>query len=237
MKHKLRKFIYVFLVTLAALAFVVKFGGPQLLRLYIETGVGDCKKIPILCMVPVEHITCPVPQKEEFSEYIPHTFPKMEIFIPKGFNIVQETVKKVYYKKGLRRHSGPVIYCLYKEPDFFIGLFPQLRKIGVNDNYEFIKRVMYANVAKIQGISDAFFVIMKGIFIPDLGNQKNVKMIGFTCHNKKGFINYNLGEKENYFDCNVIGPKGDFYKVYIKDKAAALDLQNVITVIFTLEPR
>ena len=238
MKNKLRKFITVVLALVAAVLFVAKFAGPRLLQFYIETGVGSCRKIPILCMVPVQQVVfCDPDKKEAFINFTPHTFPKMSLAIPKGFNVVQETVKKVYYKKGPRRHSGPVIYLLYKDKDFFIGLFPQLKARGVTNNYEFIKRTMFANLNNIRGITDAFFVIMKGIFIPDLGDQKNVQMIGFACMNKKGFINYNLGEKENYFDCDVIDGNGSFYKIYIKDSEAVLDLSQVIAIISTLEAR
>ncbi|MDD5595578.1 MAG: hypothetical protein PHY94_04960 [Candidatus Omnitrophica bacterium] len=238
MKNKFRKFITIVLAFIVAVLFVVKFAGPRLLQFYIETGVGSCRKIPILCMMPVQQVVfCQPDKKEALNDFIPHTFPKMSLAIPKGFNVVQETIKKVYFKKGLRRYSGPVIYVLFKERDFFIGLFPQLKTQGVTNNYEFLKRTMFANLNNIQGITDAFFVIMKGIFIPDLGDQNNVQMIGFTCMDKKGFINYNLGKKENYFDCNVIDQAGNFYKIYIKDKAAVLNLSQVVEIMATLEAK
>jgi len=238
MKNKFRKFITIVVAFVVAVLFVAKFAGPSLLRLYVETGVGSCRKIPILCMMPVEQVVfCEPDKKEAFNSFVPLAFPKMSLAIPKGFNVVQEAIKKVYYKKGFRRYSGPVIYLLYKERNFFIGLFPQLKAQGVSNNYEFLKRTMFANLNNIKGITDAFFVIMKGIFIPDLGDQKNVQMIGFACMDKKGFINYNLGEKENYFDCNVIDQEGNFYKIYIKDKAAVLNLSQVIAIISTLEAK
>jgi len=61
---------------------------------------------------------------------------------------------------------------------------------------------------------------MKGIFTPDLGRQENVKMAQFKVASKRGFINYNLGQPDNYFDCNVFNEKGVFFKIYIKDKGA-----------------
>ena len=120
---------------------------------------------------------------------------------------------------------------LYQEPNFFVNLFSPLRKDGVTDNYEFLKRTMHANVNNIKNINSAFFVIMKGIFIPDLGDQRNVRMAKFTVECKKGFINYSLAESGNYFDCNIIEEDGSFFKVYIKDKGAKLDLAKVLAII------
>jgi len=76
---------------------------------------------------------------------------------------------------------------------------------------------------------------MKSLFTPDLGDEKNVKMVKFAIGNKKGFISYNLAPAGNYFDCNIINNRGDFFKVYIKDRAAVLDLKNVLAIISTLE--
>jgi hypothetical protein len=155
----------------------------------------------------------------------------VEIAVPRGFDVVQETIKKVYYKKKRSPQGGAVVYLIYEPPDFFIGLFPQLKKEGKMDNYEFIRRVMFANIKDIENLTDAFFVIMKSIFIPDLGNLQNARMVQFKLSGKRGFINYNLEGKDNYFDCNVIDDAGDYFKVYIKDRGARLDLDQVIAII------
>jgi hypothetical protein len=75
---------------------------------------------------------------------------------------------------------------------------------------------------------------MKGIFTPDLGNQKDVKMAQFTVLDKRGFINYNLTGPDHYFDCNIFNTNQDFFKIYIKDKGASLDLDKVLTIISTV---
>jgi hypothetical protein len=131
----------------------------------------------------------------------------------------------------MRQHNTPTIYVLYEPPDFFIDLFPQLKKQGISDNYGFIKRIMFAKSKEVKNLTDTFFMIMKGIFTPDLGDQKNVRMVEFKLADKKGFINYNLGKPDNYFDCNVISNAGDFFKIYIKDKGATLDLNQVLAII------
>jgi len=94
---------------------------------------------------------------------------------------------------------------------------------------------MFAKFNDIKTLTDAFFVIMKGIFIPNLGNQNNVKMIQLSIGDKRGFINYNLAKPENYFDCDIFNKNGDFFKVYIKDKGARLDLETVFAIISTLK--
>ena len=90
---------------------------------------------------------------------------------------------------------------------------------------------MHARISETKNITDSFFVIMKSIFIPDLGEQGKVKMAQFALEDKKGFINYNLGRTESYFDCNVIDKEGNFFKVYIKDKGSTLDLEKLMAII------
>jgi len=234
-KNNLSQNISLAVVFLLALAYAVKFAGPATLRLYIESGIGDCQKIPILCMVPQEEIIRPTIDKEYIAELLPYKFPKISILIPKGFTVVQETIKKVYYKKHKRKQAGNIIHLLYEEPDFFLKLFPHLKKQGIANDYEFIKHIMQAKIKEIKNLNDAFFVIMKGIFTPDLGEQKQVKMAQFAMPGKKGFINYNLDKSGNYFDCNIINDAGVFFKIYIKDKSARLSLGNVLTIISTVE--
>jgi hypothetical protein len=221
-------------VLLVAILFVVKFSGPSILKAYIESGIGTCKEIPILCMAPEETINITEVNEEYRAGLLPYEFPKIKISLPKGYTVVQEQVKKVYYKRRKRPDKEAVVYLLYEEPNFFINLFPQVRSQGINDNHEFIKRTMYVKIKEIKNLYDAFFVIIKGIFIPDLGNQKNVKMAEFTMVDKRGFINYNLGKPDSYFDCNIFTKEGDYFKIYIKDRGATLNLENVLAIISTV---
>lgn len=234
MKGKLLRGISIVIFILLALVFVVKFAGPPTLRLYVEAGIGSCQKIPILCAAPSKEIINPEINEEYIAQLVPYRFPEMGISVPKDFTVIKERIKKVYYKKHLRKDKGAVSYLLYNKPGFFTGLFPQTAKQGVSDDYEFLKRTMYATPKGIKNLTDAFFVIMKGIFTPDLGDQKNLEMVKFTVSGKKGFLNYNLGDTENYFDCNIIDEAGNFFKVYIKDKGAALNPDKVLAIISTV---
>ena len=221
------------IILIVALAFVIKFAGPNLLRQYISYGVGDCKDTPILCMQPEEKIFTPQINSQYSDTLVPYTFPRMSVSVPKGFTLVQELIKKKYYKK---RHNRAVIHLLIQEPGAFIKLYPDVQKQGVKDNYEFIRRLMYARLDQVNNITDAFFLIMKSVFTPDVGNQGITKMIKFQFHNLKGFINYSMAKPNNYFDCNVSDADGNFFRVYIKDIGARLDLNNVFAIISTLKP-
>jgi hypothetical protein len=95
---------------------------------------------------------------------------------------------------------------------------------------------MYAQLNRVKNITDAFFVIMKSIFIPDIGSPGSAKMIKFQTGKFSGFINYSITNKNNYFDCNVLDNDDNFFKVYIKDEAAQLDLNKVFAIISTLKP-
>ena len=230
-----RKYITGVIALSFALAFVIKFAGPSILRQYISYGIGDCKTIPILCMQPEEKIFTPEINNEYLGTLVPQTFPRMSISVPKGFNLVQELIKKTYYKKRHPNHKA-AIYLLPQKPNDFIKLYPDVQKQGVRDNHEFIRRLMNAGLDKIDNLTDAFFVIMKSVFTPDIGNQKIAKMIKFKIGDKEGFINYTMAKPDNYFDCNVLDSKGNFFKVYIKDTGARLDLNNVFTIISTVKP-
>lgn len=237
------------ILLIIALAFIVKFAGPNILRQYISSGIGNCKTTPILCRQPEEKIFTPQIDNKYRETLVPHTFPKMSVAVPKGFTLVQELIKKQYYKK---RHvnNKSVIHLLIQNPGAFIKLYPDVQKQGVGDNYEFIRRLMYVNLNQVSNITDAFFVVMKSIFTPDVGNQGTAKMIRFQIENKRGFINYTLTKPvalaigsqaktlrpDNYFDCNVSDAEGNFFKVYIRDIGALLDLNNVFAIISTLKP-
>ncbi|MBU0548135.1 MAG: hypothetical protein KJ710_05745 [Candidatus Omnitrophica bacterium] len=229
------KFINSVIILGFFVVFIIKFAGPNILRQYISYGIGDCKTVPILCMQPDEKTLTPEFSKEYNDTLVPQRFPKMSISIPKGFNVVQELIKRRYYKR-IRPENNAVIYLLPQEPDAFIKLYPDVQKQGIRDNYEFIRRLMYANLSKVNNITDAFFIIMKSVFSPDIGPQNISRMIKFELGEKRGFINYTLAKPNNYFDCNVLDARGNFFKVYIKDIGARLDLNNVFTIISTLKP-
>jgi len=234
MKKKIRRIILIFIFVVAGLLFVAKFGGPRILRLYIETGVGNCQKIPVFCITPQKEIVNPKTDEEYLAKLLPYSFPEIQIRLPKGFKVIKERITKVYYKKWRHRAKDATIYLLYEPEDFFVRLFPQLKKYSINNDYDFISRVMYARVNEINDLVDAFFVVMKGIFIPDLSDQRNVEIVKFSSPTQRGFIGHNIGLKENYFDCNIIG-QGGFFKVYIKDKAKVLDLTKVISILSTIK--
>jgi hypothetical protein len=230
----LRYFTVAFLSALCLL-FLATFGKSAILRTYIEIGVGNCKKIPVLCMAPEKAVVKCNANEKYFRELIVYSSPKIKMGVPAGFTVVEEKIRKVFYKKKKRLDSGSLIYLLYQEPDFFINLFPQLKKSGIKGDYEFISRTMNAKIADIKTLTDAFFVIMKGIFIPDLGDQRRIKMEQFKIGEKKVFINYTLANPGNYFDCNVIDENYGFFKVYIKDKEGRMNLEEALTIISTLE--
>ncbi|MFH0791515.1 MAG: hypothetical protein V2A64_07800 [Candidatus Omnitrophota bacterium] len=233
MKPRLTKWLLLSFIFILAFGFIAKFGTPKILKAYIETGIGSCLSIPILCMAPEENEINFNLDKAYIQELIPFTFPRTKIYAPKGFKIVQELIEKPFYKKR-RQQNEPVIYILHQEPDFFIKLYPQVRKAGIDNNFLFLKHIMFAQESKLINLSDAFFVIMKGIFIPDLGDQRLAKMIQIKVQEKKCFINYNLSKSGNYFDCNIVDQNGDFFKVYIKDTRMSLDLNKVVSIISTI---
>jgi len=223
------------ILLIIALAFIIKFAGPNILKQYIGYGIGNCKTTPILCMQPEEKIFTPQIDSEYLDTLIPHAFPKMSVSVPKGFTLIQELIKKQYYKKKPKNNKA-VIFLLIQEPGAFIKLYPDVKKQGINDNAEFMRRLMYANFEGIGNITDAFFVIMKSVFTPDVGNQSTAKMIRFKIKDLNGYINYTMAKPNNYFDCNVLDSNGNFFKVYIKDVGARLDLNNVFAIISTVKP-
>ncbi|MDD5409264.1 MAG: hypothetical protein PHC71_04150 [Candidatus Omnitrophica bacterium] len=233
--NRFLKFISSLIVLGLCLSFIIKFGGPNILRQYISYGIGDCKTVPILCMQPDEKVLAPELSKEYIDTLIPQRFPKMSISIPKGFNLIQELIKRRYYKRR-RTENAPVIYLLRQEPNAFIKLYPDVQKQGVHNNYEFMRRLMNANLNKVNNITDAFFAIMKSVFTPDIGPQNICRLIEFKLNEKRGFINYTMTKPNNYFDCNVLDAKDNFFKVYIKDTGSRLDLNNVFAIISTLKP-
>ena len=234
-KKLLLKYLSIVLLLVLSILFLLTFGKAAVLITYIEFGVGSCEKIPVLCMAPEKTIVTYSRDQKYARELLSYNSPKIKMGVPEGFTVVEEKIKKVYYKKNKRLDSGSMIYLLYQEPYFFINLFPQLKNRGIRDDYDFISRTMNAKIKNIKTLTDAFFVIMKGIFIPDLGDQKRLKMEQFQIGGKKVFINYTLANPGNYFDCNVFDKTNGFFKVYIKDRQARLDLEKALAVIWTLE--
>jgi len=233
--NKFLKFLIKTISLIISLLFIIKFSGPNILKQYVSYGIGDCKTVPILCMQPDEKIITAEVNKEYIETLVPQKFPKMSISAPKGFSLVQELIKRKYYKKR-RLDNEAVIYLLRQEPGAFIKLYPDVQKQGVKNNYQFIRRLMYANLSKLSNITDAFFTIMKSVFTPDIGQQCLCRMIEFEAGDKRGFINYSMTKPNNYFDCNVLDSQDNFFKVYIRDTGAHLDLNNVFAIISTAKP-
>ncbi|MDD5196400.1 MAG: hypothetical protein WC937_03465 [Candidatus Omnitrophota bacterium] len=236
MKNALIKLLLYIIVSALAAAFVIQFALPQVLRAYIQTGIGSCSSIPILCMAPEDTQAVFKKDGQYAQELIPLEFPKTKLSVPKGFKVVEELVKKPYYKKKGPRTAEAVIYILYEPADFFIKLFPQVKEAGIKDNYAFMRSLMSAQETKVNNINDAFFVILKSIFTPNLGDQRDVKMIQFKSEGQSYFINYNLSGAINFFDCSIITQSGDFFKIYIKDTGKVLDLNKAFTIASGVSP-
>lgn len=234
MKKRVKKFILIGFFLFLGLLYVIRFGGIAILRLYIETGVGNCQKIPVLCAVPLPVVVQSKTDPRYIASLVEYQLPQVQISVPKEFRVIKQSVERGYYKKFKNKTAGSVIYLLYEPNDFFIRLFTVSKKAGINNDYDFIKRVMEAKLKEINGLSDAFFVIMKGIFTPDLADQSNLKMLKFSMPGYKGFISYNTQDKQNYFNCDVITNDG-YFKIYIKDKLGVLDLDKVFSIISTIK--
>lgn len=243
MRKGIIKYLYITVLLLFALSFVAAFGGTALLKAYVTAGIGDCSRMPIFCKLPEKEISNPGIDRTYISELLlysfagqelPYFFPDIEISVPKGFAVVKGSITKVYYKRRKYDAKTPTVYLLYQKPGFFINLFPRLKNYGIENNYEFVTRTLYAQLEDINNITDAFFVIMKSVFTPNLGEQENLRIFKFTISDKRGFINYNLTPAENYFDCDVIDSDDAFFKIYIKDKNRKLDLDKVLAIISTL---
>lgn len=236
MKDKITRIIIITLFSSVCAAFVVKFGGPAILRGYIASTLGDCKKIPVYCMSPGD-FTDPMCADTAYirRELIQCQMFKMQLCIPRGFLVVEEKTRKIYRKRKPNPSGDSVIFLFHKPPGFFTGLFPQLKKNGILNDYDFLKTVMNTRLDKVNTINEVFFMIMKGVFICDLGPQKNAQMLSFASGPRKGFINYNLTPSGNYFDAKFVDEKEGFFSIYIKDKNKELDLKKACAIISTME--
>jgi len=217
-----------------SLLYVIKQGGPEILKLYVESGIGNCRDIPIMCVSPEDRFY----QNSLDPVYIENlhecNLEQIRIQAPDGFKIVKQKIVIRYYKKKKDISNGSTIYIVQKPVGFFVNLFSEIAQGDVKNDYDFVSRVMNAKINKIGNLKDAFFVIMKGIFTPDLGDQASVKIVKVKVGKMNGFISYNYEPQANYFDCNLIEEGGGYYKVYIKDKAKKLDLDKVVSIISTI---
>ena len=234
MKAIARKRILTAILLILGVLFVIKFSGPKLLQLYIRSGMGDCKELPITCMAPSIELDNPYFSKSRLEDFTYFKFKNIEISLPKGFSVVRGQIKRHFYKKKKVPEGRQTIYLLYQKPDFFVGIFPLVKKQGVLDDHEFIKRTMNARTPEIGNLTDTFFVAMKGVFTPYLGDQQNLVMLKTRIGNKIAFINYDLSPQANYYDCTIIDDNKDFFKIYIKDTNKVLSLEDVFAVISTV---
>ncbi|MBN1913635.1 MAG: hypothetical protein JW788_04475 [Candidatus Omnitrophica bacterium] len=235
MKKKLTKVLLISLFFILGIFFVARLAGPNILRLYVDLGIGSCREIPLLCTTAEKEILNPDIDRQYLNTLAPYRFTNIEIRLPKEFTVINEQITRVYYKKKKRYDKGSVAYLLYEEPHFFVDLFPSLKRLSVNNNVDFLNHTMQANASAIRNIKDTFFVIVKTVFTPGFGGQKNISLIKYSDVQKKGFIAFSLGDQDNYFDCNLTDKEDNFFKVYIKDRGAVLDLKKVITIISTLK--
>jgi hypothetical protein len=235
MKNRLARLAWIIIALIPALLFIAKFGGPSILKLYVQAGISHPENQAIFSLTPEPQIKRLVKDETYLAELKHYRLPQITISLPKEMKAVQGETTKYYYKRRPWRTSGSVAYLLYEKPNFFTGLFPQLSRQGIINDLEFLNRTMHARLEDIKTITDAFFVVMKGIFTPDLGDQKRLKIIKFSCEGKNGFISVNSGGKINYFDCNFFDPEGNFFKVCIRDVSSTLDLNKVCTIISTVK--
>jgi len=234
MLKKLRELILPSLAVLLALAFLIRTSWPAILKFYISIGVGKCSSMPILCLVPESEVIDPPINQSYLQELVPFSFEHITIYLPKDYSAVKEIVSKSYYKKKKVSHAGDVAYVLYEEPDFFINLFPEISGQGLAGNYEFWRRTMCSTPGGIKNVTDAFFIVIKSIFASYGDRACDLHMIKFKIGDKRGFITYNLCNDINYFDCNMVNDKGEFFKAYIKDKGARLGLDKIFAIISTI---
>jgi hypothetical protein len=234
-KNNFFSYFILALVLIACVGFVIYQAGPNLLRLYVRLGIGISEHQPLFCLAPGQEVIRGEVDQAYKNELKPYVYADMQFLAPKEFTIVKEIIKRYYYKKHRRQEHGGNIYILHEPPGYFINLFPDITKMGVNDDYDFFTRTMNAKTIEISNFTDAFFTIIKSLFTPYLGDQKNLKMARFVISNKRGFITYNLCKEGNFYDCNVfINDAGDYFKVYIKDTSKLLDLNKVFTIVSTV---
>lgn len=236
-KRVITKYASIAVALLLGVIFIVVSAGPSILRLYVEKGMGGSYGQPIFSAVPKEEVDNPAIDTAYIQQLIPYDYPDLEISLPRKFSVTKEIKTRPYYKRKQNKNKPAVIYLLVKKPGYFPGLFPRVKRAGITSNYEFVARVMSAKTKEIKSIQGAFFSIMKSIFTPDMGGQKNLAILKFRLGDKLGFITHDLSSAENYFDCNFTDSDDYFYKIYIKDKPASLGLNNVLAIISTAQKK
>ncbi len=234
MKKTPKKYIYISIALFFGLIFVIKFAGSAILRVYLEYGIGGCKEIPVFCIIPEPEIINQVINEEYNLGLIEYQLPQVQINAPMEFKVIKQSVTKRYYKKKNSKTKDSVMYLVYEPPGFFVDLFPRVKKQGIDNDYKFISRLMSAKMSDVNSLTDAFFMVMKGIFIPDIGDQHNAQIVKFAGKKQKGFVTYNTNEEEGYFNCDIISEQG-YFKVYIKDSTKKLDLEKVLSIISTIK--
>ncbi|RJO64309.1 MAG: hypothetical protein C4540_04145 [Candidatus Omnitrophota bacterium] len=235
MKKKLTRFLPWIVVWSAAILTVTTFGKPYVLKTYVEMGIGTCNKIPVLCILPSQNFTNPQIDKNYILSLARYKIEEIEIALPKDFFVIKEQIYRAYYKKRKRTEKDSIAYLLYQNPDFFQSLFPQLKKYSLKNNYDFLSRILNARTPDIKDLPSTLFVILKSIFTPDIGPGSNIKIARFSVADKRGFITYNYTKEGNYFNCDIVNSKQEFFKVYLKDKKKELDIDKVLTIISTLQ--
>ncbi|MCX5697544.1 MAG: hypothetical protein NTU54_06235 [Candidatus Omnitrophica bacterium] len=237
MKRKLLRNTLIIISLVPVVLFVAKFGGPSILKMYVRAGITQSHNQAIFSLAPEQAINKPEIENAYLSGLKHYRLPEIEISLPKDIRAVQGETTRTYYKKRPWRTGEAVAYILYEKPRFFMNLFPRLKKQGITSDQDFLSHTMSAKLDDIKTITDAFFVIMKGIFTPDLGDQKNLQMLSFSTSDKNGFISYNLNKSANYFDCNFFDHKGNFFKVYVKDITGSLDINKIFAIISTVKQK
>jgi len=239
-KDRFIKYSLVVFIMIGAGYLAAKVSGPVLLKVYVGFGIGDCKNVPILCVFTSENIVNPYIDEGYVRTLKRQDIGNVKVSVPSGISTKYEEIKRFNYRKGRKVNdrltiSGSSMFIFCKSKNFFTGLFPQLKEIGISSDLDFISRVMSGNFEHMNNLTDAFFVIMKGIFTPDLGDQKSAKIIRFSSLGKNGFISYNQTPQGNYYDCNVVDEQGIFFKLYMRDKRKKLDLDKVFAIMSTVK--
>jgi len=57
MGHTVFKYLRAFLTVTILLAVLIIMAGPAVLKAYIETGIGTCRSMPLLCTVPQKEVS------------------------------------------------------------------------------------------------------------------------------------------------------------------------------------
>ncbi len=237
MANRLFKPLALLVVLGAAVLFIVRFGGPQLLTFYVRSGLGQEVHLPLFYSSLSEEREVPAVSEQVLSRLKPTRMEDVELGVPKEFVIVKGALKRSYYKKWPPKSAGSQIHLLTQQKNYFVQLNPQVAAQGVRDDYEFLRRVQDARLDRIRSVTDAFFVIMKGIFTPDLGDQTDVRMGTFILPGKRGFLTESHAAEGDFYDCNFFDDRDRYFKLYIKDPTRSLSRAGVLAIVSTVRIR